>query len=102
MSCDHPNPPGYHFCGHCGDELATPRCRCGFVAMSSDLFCGRCGCALASGRNADAAVSVDHRFDLEALAALAAQEGQLPNSSQKERVTQDDIRRLMASRKRKT
>lgn len=101
MSCDHINPPGYQFCGHCGEEIASPRCRCGFVATNEDLFCGRCGHGLASERRSDIPATVDQRFDLERLAELAAQEGQLPDSAQKERVSQDDIRRLMAARKRK-
>lgn len=101
VSCGHSNPPGYQFCGSCGEALHPVHCRCGFAAAASDLFCGRCGASLAevadgNERNADA----DHRFDLEHLAQQAAQEKQFLESTDKVRVTQDDIRKLLASRRK--
>lgn len=103
MSCNHANPVGYVFCGTCGAALEHVRCRCGFVAVAGELFCGRCGSnlieqAAAEGRNA---VYVDQRFDLDHLALQAAQEKQFLESSDKARVTQDDIRKLLTTRRKK-
>jgi len=103
MSCHHTNPAGYVFCGTCGDKLAHSRCRCGFVAAAGAVFCGRCGTRLnetAAGDNR-LAVDADHRFDLEQLAQQAAQEKQFLETTHKVRVTQDDIRKLLTTRRKK-
>ena len=121
MSCNHPNPPGYSFCGSCGEELEVVRCRCGFVAAAGDLFCGRCGAGLIAdsfplpnppprGEGANESLSefgvngtadFDHRFDLEHLVQQAAEENKFLKSTHKARVTQDDIRKLLATRRKK-
>jgi len=103
MTCNHINPPGYVFCGTCGGALEHARCHCGFVAGTGDVFCGRCGTGLleiAAG-GGQTAVDADHRFDLERLAQLAAQEKQFLESTNKARVTQDDIRKLLTTRRKK-
>lgn len=103
MTCKHSNPAGYVFCATCGSALEPARCRCGFVAATSDIFCGRCGTNLAeiaAGKGVGAA-DADHRFDLEFLAQQAAQEKQFLESTNKARVTQDDIRKLLTMRRRK-
>lgn len=103
MSCRHSNPGSYVFCGICGAPLSPARCRCGFVAGQGDVFCGRCGAGLgelAAGADPGAA-DADHRFDLEQLAQLAAQEKQFLESTHKARVTQDDIRKLLTRRRKK-
>lgn len=46
-------------------------------------------------------VDADHRFDLERLAQQAAQEKQFLESTDKARVTQDDIRKLLTMRRKK-
>lgn len=79
------------------------RCRCGFVTAAGEAFCGRCGAnllALATG-SAQGAMAVDHRYDLLRLAQQAAQEKQFLESTDKIRVTQDDIRKLLNTRRRK-
>ena len=103
MNCNHINPPGYVFCGTCGGALEHVRCRCGFVAGAGDVFCGRCGINLAEVAAGDGKVAVDadHRFDLERLAQQAAQEKQFLESTDKARVTQDDIRKLLTMRRKK-
>jgi len=103
MSCNHINPAGYVFCGTCGDTLEPVRCRCGFVAATADVFCGRCGINLAEVAAGDgrAAADADHRFDLERLAQQAAEEKQFLESTDKARVTQDDIRKLLTTRRKK-
>ncbi|MDO8412953.1 MAG: zinc ribbon domain-containing protein [Gallionellaceae bacterium] len=103
MNCNHINPAGYVYCGTCGAVLAHVRCRCGFVAGIGDIFCGRCGINLLEGAAGDgrAVVDADHRFDLERLVQQAAQEKQFLESTDKARVTQDDIRKLLTMRKRK-
>ena len=103
MSCNHTNPAGYVFCGTCGAALENVRCRCGFVAVEGELFCGRCGInlieqAAVEGRTA---VYVDQRFDLDHLVQQATQEKQFLESSDKARVTQDDIRKLLTTRRKK-
>jgi hypothetical protein len=103
MSCNHVNPAGYVFCGTCGGALEKERCSCGFVLGTSDIFCGNCGknlvmAALVGGLTA---VDKDHRFDLERIAQMAAQEKQFLESTNKARVTQDDIRKLLALRRKK-
>lgn len=67
------------------------------------MFCGRCGINLLEGAAGDgrAAVNTDRRFDIEHLAQKAAQEKQFLESTDKARVTQDDIRKLLTMRKRK-
>lgn len=76
-------------------------CRCGFVATASDLFCGCCGASLAEVADGNERNAVaDHRFDLEHLSQQAAQEKQFLESTDKVRVTQDDIRKLLASRRK--
>lgn len=102
MSCGHSNPAGYQFCGSCGEALHPVHCRCGFSSAASDVFCGRCGAALAevADGNDGAGVAFDRRFGLEHLAQLAAQEKQFLESTEKVRVTQDDIRKLLASRRK--
>lgn len=103
MSCSHSNPPGYAFCGTCGETLPHALCRCGFAAGVSDAFCGRCGAALVAvaGATSPRAMDADHRFDLERLAAQAAEENQFLETTHKARVTQDDIRKLLAKRRKK-
>lgn len=82
------------------------RCRCGFIGGVGDVFCGRCGARLAETADVLAPdgrtfVDADHRFDLESLAKLAAEENQFLESTHKARVTQDDIRKLLAKRRKK-
>ena len=103
MNCNHINPAGYAYCATCGAVLAHVRCRCGFVAGVGNIFCGRCGINLLEGAAGDGRVVVDadHRFDIERLALQAAQEKQFLESTDKARVTQDDIRKLLTMRKRK-
>lgn len=104
MGCPHTNPPGYAHCGTCGELLPHARCRCGFVAAASEAYCGRCGAALIPGGDAQTprpAMDADHRFDLERLAAQAAEENQFLETTHKARVTQDDIRKLLAKRRKK-
>lgn len=107
MNCNHTNPAGYAFCGTCGGALEYVRCRCGFVAGSGDIFCGRCGANLAgvaamdAAREGGGAADAYHRFDLERLALQAAQEKQFLESTDKARVTQDDIRKLLTMRRKK-
>lgn len=103
VSCKHPNPAGYLFCSTCGEKLNPVRCRCDFVAATGDVFCGRCGANLAevATGNAEGAIIADRRFDLVHLAQQAAQEKQFLESSDKARVTQDDIRKLLTTRRRK-
>lgn len=103
MSCNHANPAGHRFCGHCGEALNPVRCRCGFVAAAGEAFCGRCGTsllALAAG-GAQGAMAVEHRYDLLHLAQQAAQEKRFLESTDKIRVTQDDIRKLLSTRRKK-
>ena len=103
MNCNHTNPAGYIFCGTCGNPLEHTRCHCGFVARADDIFCGRCGASLAETVKKDnpGSVDADHRFDLESLAQQAAQEKQFLETTHKARVTQDDIRKLLATRRKK-
>lgn len=101
MSCNHSNPTGYLFCGSCGEALDALRCRCGFVAAAGDVFCGRCGIGLTVVQGVRAAVEQDHRFDLDYLVQQAAQEHKFLESTHKVRVTQDDIRKLLATRRKK-
>lgn len=78
-------------------------CRCGFVAKMGDVYCGRCGASLVetAAGNGRGAVDADHRFDLERLAQQAAQEKQFMESTHKARVTQDDIRKLLTTRRKR-
>lgn len=103
MSCNHTNPAGYIFCGSCGEALDPVRCRCGFVAAAGDVFCGRCGASLtvAVTQGGQGATDADHRLDLEHLVQQAAQENQFIESTHKARVTQDDIRKLLTTRRKK-
>lgn len=101
MNCNHTNPAGYAFCGTCGGALERARCRCGFVAGSGDIFCGRCGTNLAEVAAGHGVVDADRRFDLERLALQAAEEKQFLESTDKARVTQDDIRKLLTMRRKK-
>lgn len=104
MTCSHSSPPGYAFCGTCGEVLPHARCRCGFVAAVHDAYCGRCGAALAVAGDATlqrAVMDADRRFDLERLAEQAAQENKFLETTHKARVTQDDIRKLLAKRRKK-
>lgn len=103
MSCTHTNPPGYLFCGSCGEALNPILCRCGFVTASGDAYCGRCGTSLTAETSpvAKGSADADHRFDLEFLVQQAAQENKFLESTHKARVTQDDIRKLLATRRKK-
>ncbi len=104
MSCRHSNPPGHAFCGVCGEPLPHQRCRCGFVAGAKDAYCGRCGWSFAeagSQQPEKPVINADQRIDLEHLAAQAAQEKQFLETTHKARVTQDDIRKLLAKRRKK-
>lgn len=82
--------------------MEPAHCRCGFVAAAADVFCGRCGTSLAGLAAADGRVAVDadQRFDLERMVQQAAQEKQFLESTDKARVTQDDIRKLIAKRRK--
>jgi len=89
----------------CGEPLPHLRCRCGFSAGINDVYCGRCGAALADAGIAPMerlAMNGDHRFDLEKLSEMAAQENQYLETTHKARVTQDDIRKLLAKRRKKS
>ena len=80
------------------------RCRCGFVAAASDVYCGRCGALLAAADVATpprVVMDGERRFDLELMAEQAAQENQYLETTHKPRVTQDDIRKLLAKRRKK-
>ncbi|MDD5176181.1 MAG: zinc ribbon domain-containing protein [Sterolibacterium sp.] len=103
MSCNHTNPAGYLFCGSCGEALDPGQCRCGFVAAAGDVFCGRCGTSLvldvAQGQKGT--TDVDQRFDLEFLAQQAAKENKFLETTHKVRVTQDDIRKLLSTRRKR-
>lgn len=103
MTCKHVNPAGYVFCATCGGALEPARCRCGFVVAAGDVFCGRCGANLAESAAGagKGSANADHRFDLEFLAQQAAQERQFLESTNKARVTQDDIRKLLTKRRKK-
>ncbi|MDX8398898.1 MAG: zinc ribbon domain-containing protein [Gallionellaceae bacterium] len=104
MSCNHVNPDGYLFCAHCGQSLEPVRCRCGFVTARGDVFCGRCGVSLSeevAARANKSAMDVDHRFNLENIVQQAAQEKKFIESVHKAHVTQDDIRKLLAARRKK-
>lgn len=101
MNCNHANPPGYLFCGSCGEKLDAVHCRCGFVATTGDLFCGRCGVSLTEEHALRGEAVNDQRLDLAYLVQQAAQENKYIESTHKARVTQDDIRKLLATRKRK-
>lgn len=103
MNCHHANPAGYAFCATCGGALEPVRCRCGFVTRAGDIFCGRCGINLAGNVEADsrAIVDADRRFDLERLAQQAAEEKRFLETTDKVRVTQDDIRKLLTQRRKK-
>lgn len=101
MSCNHANPAGYSFCGSCGEALDVRRCRCGFIAAAGDLFCGRCGVNLTVVQALRGTVEHEHRFDLDDLIQQAAQEHKFIESTHKVRVTQDDIRKLLATRRKK-
>lgn len=103
MSCNHANPPEYLFCGTCGEALNRVRCRCGSAVAAGDSFCGRCGASVAEIETGDGspAVADDLRLDLEKLAKLAAQEKQFLETTDKARVTQDDIRKLLVMRRKK-
>lgn len=104
MSCAHANQRGQAFCATCGEVLPHARCRCGFVAGVNDVYCGRCGAALVMAEDATpqrAVMDADHRFDLERMAEQAAQENKFLETTHKARVTQDDIRKLLAKRRKK-
>jgi len=102
MSCNHVNPAGYQFCGRCAEPIDAPRCRCGFVGVAGDLFCGRCGVSLAAPQRTGTPVAdAEQRFDLAYLAQQAAQESQLLDTAAKTSVTQEDIQRLIAERRKK-
>lgn len=106
VSCNHSNPAGYVCCGKCGEPLEVMRCRCGFVAASGDAYCGRCGVNLTVevARSGTVQADAKHRYDLEFLvqqAALEQQELPFHESNQKVRVKQDDIRKLLALRRKK-
>lgn len=102
MSCNHNNPAGYLFCGHCGEALDPVRCRCGFAAAAGDSFCGRCGATLAAGEmRGGQVVDADRRIDLVHLAQQAAQEKQFLETTHKARVTQEDIRKLLSTRRKR-
>lgn len=103
MKCRHKNPAGYVFCGVCGRPLEALRCVCGYVAGAGDVFCGRCGASLSAIAAVDepAVAELDNRLDLEQLTRVAAQEKQFLESTHKARVTQDDIRKLLARRRKK-
>lgn len=103
MSCSHANPPGYLFCASCGETLDPVRCRCGFVVAPGDAFCGRCGAKSAApvAQTGQPTTATDRRLDLEHLTQRAAQEKQFLESTDKARVTQDDIRKLLTARRKK-
>jgi hypothetical protein len=101
VNCNHANPAGYIFCSQCGEALEPVLCRCGFVTSSGDRFCGRCGVNLAVKTNHESPASADHLFDLEQMVLQAAQEQQFTETTHKVRVTQDDIRKLLETRRKR-
>ncbi|MDD4959131.1 MAG: hypothetical protein PHS51_07255, partial [Gallionella sp.] len=68
-----------------------------------DVFCGRCGNSLMTdtAQGLKGAADNDQRFDLEYLVQQASQESKFFESTHKARVTQDDIRKLLATRRKK-
>ena len=102
VSCNHAHLPGHLFCGICGEALDPPRCSCGFVVVPGDSFCGHCGAGASKPAAAnDHVPATERRFDLEHMAQLAAQEKLFLETTDKARVTQDDIRKLLAIRRKK-
>ncbi len=102
MSCAHTNPPGYVFCGKCGEALNAVHCRCGFVVAAGDAFCGRCGSSLSvETAKIKGGIDDDQRLDLELMIKQAAQEQQYTETTHKVRVTQDDIRKLLKARRKR-
>ena len=126
-ACGHSNPHGYRFCGRCGVALLQRACRCGFLAREGDVFCGGCGVPLAgpglpgvagekareveaertpAHRDADDGVdpTADPRLDL---AWLARESPDYPSRDVgapaagvgRDKVAQEDVRRMFASRK---
>ena len=45
--CQHENPSGRKFCGHCGARLAAVCANCGAANSPEQKFCGECGASLA-------------------------------------------------------
>jgi hypothetical protein len=105
MSCGHDNPPGNFFCRVCGEAIAHRRCQCGAAVGPDDTFCGRCGIELTAATAAVVRTAVrgdanDGRFSLEQMLAMAREENRFLETH-KAYVTQDDIRKLVAKRKKK-
>jgi hypothetical protein len=79
--------------------LAHRQCTCGFICAVDEKFCGRCGSPL--GINEISSQNpMEKRLNLEQIMAAAVQDENL-SDAQKVRVNQEDIRKLLASRKRK-
>ena len=103
MACQHNNPPGYAFCGTCGEGLQPQRCRCGFINPSSHAFCGNCGFELAQ-LDADLSSSAADdvpvgKYNLAELVALASG-ATVSARSETKKVSQDDIAGIIASMKK--
>ena len=106
MSCLHENPAGYAFCVTCGEPLSVARCRCGFMCSTGDAYCGRCGNKLdnhpvAGNSPVQAGTDKDGRFDLARMLSQAHEEDKILETY-RARVTQDDIRKLLAKRRRRS
>jgi len=103
VTCKHSIPAGYRFCGVCGESADVKTCKCGFVVAHVDLFCGRCGCSLTS--LAPSQISNDElndRIDLEQLLIQATNDSASSPVTEKQRVTQSDIRNLISAQRKKT
>lgn len=100
MSCNHTSTSiGRAFCNECGMPVDHRRCVCGNICAALDRFCSVCGFPL---KEIDAVVQSGKgkRFDLEKITKVANFEAAL-SEAHKARVSQDDIKKLLA-RRRKT
>lgn len=106
VACTHPARPGYAYCGQCGEALDAPRCVCGFIGAATDRYCGRCGkdLAIGEGSHPAAAAQPPVRRGLPSLARLAAQaaaDRAIASPVRKANVNQDEIRKMIATRRNK-
>ena len=102
MGCSHDNPPGYAFCGACGQALAVQRCGCGFVCQATERYCGRCGTGL-ERQPADVQgashVRRNGQYDLTILREVAGKRKSTLGGP-KAQVDQNDIRRMLDAMKK--
>lgn len=107
MTCEHKNPPGYVFCGTCGEMLDFSLCRCGFHNTSGHSFCGRCGQSLTlqSSISESASTSVPGKYNLHEFMTTveiqkkhdeALNEQKLDDNGS-DRINQDDIADLFGN-----